>query len=83
MQNPPPTYLLPSIGEAIDKAVLGLPPGVSGGLVGIATPNGGNLAIVQKIGNSFAVTAWIGKTWGPRLENQNPFDYGTEFKLTW
>jgi len=81
--NPPPTFLLPSIGAAIDKAVAGIPSGKNGALVGIVTPVGANLAIVHRIGESFAVTAWIGRSWGPKVDGQNPFDYGAECRMTW
>lgn len=45
-----------------------LPPGTNGAVVGIATDAAVNAAVVHRVGERFAVGAWIGKTWGSRIQ---------------
>jgi hypothetical protein len=76
--NPPPLTLLPSISAAVAKACESIPKDKHGALVAIGTANGVNLAVVGKIGDDFAVTAWIGRSW----KKDAALDWGAEMKLT-
>lgn len=66
--NPPPLDKLPSIIAAIDKACAVIPSNQNVALVAVATSDGktteANLAAVARVGGSFRVSAWIGRSWG-------------------
>lgn len=66
--NPPPLAMLPSITAAVSKACESIAPGKHVALVGITTQKDGvasaNLALVARVGSSFTVTGWIGRSWG-------------------
>ncbi len=78
----PPAELIPSITEAVNKAMAAIPAGCSGALVAIVTPKGTNLALAQKVGDHVRVTAWMGKTWGP-TPGEPSWDYGAAATVTW
>jgi hypothetical protein len=61
--NPPPISLMAEASQVLNEMTAQLPPGVNGAIVGIATQSGWNAAVVHRIGESFAVSSWIGKTW--------------------
>lgn len=65
----PPTHLISDARRIIEAASAQLPPGARGGIIGLVSDTGVNAAVVNKIGNRFAVGAWIGKEsgWGTRL----------------
>ena len=81
--NVPPEYLLPSITEAVNKAVASIPSDKSGALVTIFTPKGANLCVAEKMGDHVKVTAWIGRTWGPKEPDAEPWSYGAAATITW
>lgn len=77
LNAPPPKYFA-DISESVDKFAQTLAPHVDGGLVGIATTQGINMAIVQRIaGGDAVVVAWVGKRWG------EPIEGGLMWKMTW
>ena len=80
--NVPAAYLLPSITEAVNKAVAAIPADKKGALVTIFTPAGANLAVAEKIGDHVKVTAWIGRRWGPK-DGEEPWSYGAAATVTW
>ena len=65
----PPPHLISDARRIIESMSAQLPPGSKGGVIGIVSDTGINAAVVHKIGNRFAVGAWIGKDsgWGSRL----------------
>jgi hypothetical protein len=80
--NIPPAELIPSITEAVNKAMAAIPAGATGALVAIYTPKGANLALAQKVGEHVKVTAWLGKTWAPK-PGEAAWDYGAAATVTW
>lgn len=83
--NPPPLEVFPQVMAKIDAAIASLPAGKSGGLISVfeVTSEGVtrlNAAIVQKVGEHSAISAWIGKDWsGPR----QGLSYGVAWRTTW
>lgn len=77
MFNAPPDHLIPDITASIGRAVAQLPKDKTVALVGVATEAGGNAAIVAKVNNTWAVQAWVGKTWG------GPVSYGAQVMGAW
>ena len=66
--NAPPPGLLADAHRAIAALTKDLPPGTNGAVVGVATDAGVNAAVVHRVGDRFAVGAWIGKAWGSRIQ---------------
>lgn len=64
----PPAYLKAAIDASIYDAIGQLGPASTGGLIGIATRVDGktavNLAAVHRVGDTWQIGAYIGKTWG-------------------
>ena len=77
LNAPPVGPIMAAASKAIADATAQIPPGRTGALVAIGNEAGINLAVVQRIGGDFAVTAWIGRSWKGSLE------YGAAAKLTW
>lgn len=77
--NAPPPHLFRDISASMEAFAATLKPGEQGGLVGIATTKGVQIAVVQKVGGAGTVVAWVGKSsgWG------EPLDAGLAWKLTW
>lgn len=76
---PPPSGLSASISKAVAEAAAQIPPGMSGGLVAVATDKGVNLAVVQRFGQHAEVTAWVGKSgW-----SSNGAEVGAQIKAVW
>ena len=61
----PPTSLLADATHVLAQMTDTLPPGTNGAVIGVATEAGWNAAVVHRVGDSFAVSGWIGKSWGP------------------
>lgn len=76
LNAPPPKYFA-DISASVDKFAQTLKAGEEGGMVGIATTKGVNIAVVQRINSHSTVVAYIGKTWG------EPIEGGLMWKLTW
>lgn len=77
--NAPPPHLFRDISESVEAFASTLKAGEQGGLVGIATTKGGQIAVVQKIGGAGTIVAWIGKAngWG------EPLDAGLAWQIKW
>ena len=69
--TPPPANLKSAIDANIFAAIGQLQPSSTGGLIGIVTYVDGNasmnLAAVHRIGDTWQIGAYIGKTWGERV----------------
>jgi hypothetical protein len=66
--NAPPMQLVGDIRSSIDQAVAQLPADKRGALVGVATEQGVNAAIVAKLDHGWTVQSWIGKAWGGAVQ---------------
>ncbi len=69
----PPADMLPVITSRLAKAMHSLPEDRHGALFWIATTEGINLAVVQRVPGllrrtDFTITGYIGKAWGEPLE---------------
>lgn len=78
----PPEYVLPSVTDAVNKAMAAIPPDRKGALVTVFTPKGANLALAERVGDHVNVTAWIGKAWGPK-PGEPSWEYGAAATITW
>jgi hypothetical protein len=76
---PPPAIVYSQIAESVEAFAQTLRPNEQGGLIGIATTKGVNVAIVQRIGGHSTIVGWVGKRsgWGAPLEG------GLAWKLRW
>lgn len=61
--KPPPLSLLADATAVLRDMTAQLPPEANGAIIGLATQGGWNAAVVHRVGDSFAVGGWIGKTW--------------------
>lgn len=77
LNAPPVGPIMAGVNKAISEAVASLPPGKQGGIVAVGNETGVNLAVVQKVGDSFAVTGWIGRSW------KGTTVYGAAMQWTW
>jgi hypothetical protein len=77
LYHAPPDHLILDVQGSIAKAIQQLPPGKRTALVGVATTEGANAAIVAKIDEHWVVQAWIGKTWG------DPLNTGAQVMASW
>lgn len=59
----PPVSLLAEAQQIVKGMTAQLPPGANGAIVGIATKDGWNAAVVHRVGTQFTVGSWVGKTW--------------------
>lgn len=79
--TPPPATLVPDLRASINHALAALEPGEHGALVLVGTKDGDavkfNAAVVARVGDGWAVQAWIGKTWGQSV------DGGVSVMKTW
>lgn len=75
----PPSGLSASIAKAVTDAAAQIPPGMSGGLVAVATEKGVNLAVVHRFGQKVEVMGWIGKSgWSSKGT-----EIGAQVKAVW
>lgn len=75
----PPPGLSASIAKAVSDAAAQIPPGMSGGLIVVATERGANLAVVHRFGSTVEVTGWIGKSgW-----TSKGAEVGAQIKAVW
>ena len=63
----PPPHLIQDAARVIEAMTRDLPPGTRGAVVGLATDQGVNAAVVHRVGDRFAVASWVGKSWGSRI----------------
>lgn len=75
--TPPPASLMAQASQILESSLAQLPPDAKGAIVGIATTAGWNAAVVHRIGNDFAIAAWLGKSW------QGGLTGGTAIRATW
>lgn len=76
--RPPSPQFLHDIRESVEAyADQTLKDGDRGGVIGIATTTGINLALVQRIGGKSMVVGFVGKNWG------EPITGGVEWRLRW
>jgi hypothetical protein len=68
----PPARLIPDLRKSINEAVATLAPSERGALVLVGTKQGDvvsfNAAVVARVGDGWAVQAFIGKRWGQPVE---------------
>lgn len=82
----PPEEKIPDIKGVIGKALSQLSAGKSGGVFAIAEVEQGgqvkrvNAAIVQRIGDDFAIVGYVGKTWSPAGSDVH---YGAALRWEW
>ena len=76
---PPPAIVYGQIAASVEAYAQTLHPEARGGLIGIATTRGMNLAVVQRIGGTGQIVGWIGKGsgWGAPIEG------GLAWRATW
>jgi hypothetical protein len=75
--NPPTGPLILDVAHAIETATRTLPEGTNGAVVLVGTNKGINAAVVHRLHDRFAVSAWVGKDWGTRVEG------GAAVKVSW
>lgn len=75
--NAPPEELMPAVSGAITKALEALNPTSHGAIVGVATRNGVNGAVIARLPGGFQTVAWIGKNWTGGVV------YGAAIKREW
>lgn len=63
----PPSHLFAEASALVDQMTAQLPADVQGAVIGIATAQGWNAAVVHRVGESFTVASWIGKSWHSEL----------------
>lgn len=73
----PPPHLLADAQKVIDGIAKQLPKGTNGAVIGVATENGWNAAIVHRAGDRFQVAGWLGKDWSA------PVTGGAAVRMTW
>lgn len=73
----PGPELVPSITASIRRAVESLPAGSRGAIVGVATQDGVNAAIVARFDHGWDVQAWVGKRWA------GPLEAGVQVQKVW
>ncbi len=70
--NTPPAQYITQTTSIIQNAVAQLGADEKGALVWVASRSAGkthvNLALVHRVNDRFAVTGWVGKTWGQPIE---------------
>ena len=60
----PPPHLIADASRIINQMTQDLPTGTNGAVVALVTDAGVNAAVVHRLGDHFAVGAWIGKPAG-------------------
>jgi hypothetical protein len=73
----PPAKLILDVSRHINEVLATLPADTQGAIVAVGTDRGINVAVVHKVNDRFAVSAWIGKDWGSKVTG------GAMVRATW
>lgn len=78
LMNPPPLEFAKAVNDSIQAFVAStLPPDAKGGIIGVVTTTGVNLAVIQRTGKNSEIVAYVGKKWGA------PITAGLQWRQTW